>query len=436
MTKYGGLFMRNMKVSIGMMAALAVIMVTLFMTSNPAAAQTETVIYTFDISPHGAGPLAGLTFDGSGNLYGTTPGGGFGNFSDGTAFELTPSSGGSMWTPSLLETYGISSGHPNGGLIFDGAGNLYGATAGGGAHGGGVVFELVPQAGGGWTEKWLHQFGQGTDGINPVGNLVFDSAGNLYGTTVQGGTYGEGTVFELIPQAGGLWTEKVLHNFSNTGPDGAEPEAGVILDAAGNLYGTTLFGGTNRSRGGYVGVVYELSPAGSEWNETILYSFAQSRYDAAGPYGSLIFDATGNLYGTTTSGGRYFGDGTVFELSPHSRGPWTETVLHSFSDAGKDGYHPYCSLIFDSAGNLYGTTSQGGAYGQGGSFLGGTVFELMPASGGNWTERIVHSFGNGTDGSEPLDGLIFDASGNLYGTTEYGGGGVGDGPGTVFEISR
>jgi uncharacterized repeat protein (TIGR03803 family) len=239
-----------------------------------------------------------------------------------------------------------------------------------------------------------------------------------------------------MPQAGGFWTEKVLHNFSNTGPDGAEPVAGVIFDSAGNLYGTTLYGGVNRTHGGYVGVVFELTPSGGGWIEKILYSFAQSKYDAAGPWGSLIFDSAGNLYGTTTSGGRYFGDGTVFELSPQAGGSWTETILHSFSDAERDGYHPYCNLIFDSAGNLYGTTSQGGAYGQGSGFVGGTVFELTPGSGGNWTERILHSFGNESDGSEPLAGLIFDAAGNLYGTTEFGGGGVGLGTGIAFEISR
>ena len=427
--------MQNKKASIGMIAVFAAIAVSLLLPGAPAAAQTETVLYTFDVIPHGDKPIYGLTFDGSGNLYGTTVGGGSYSDAFGTVFELTPSSGGG-WTPQVLADFGISSGSPNGGVIIDGAGNVYGVTDGGGTYQGGVVYELMPQAGGGWTQKWLHQFGQGTDGKNPAGNLIFDSAGNLYGVTEQGGTYGQGTVFELIPQAGGLWTEKVLHNFSNTGPDGAEPVAGVIFDSSGNLYGTTLYGGVNRTRGGYVGVVFELTPSGGEWNEKILYSFTQSKYDAAGPWGSLIFDSAGNLYGTTTSGGRYFGDGTVFELSPQAGGSWTETILHSFSDAEKDGYHPYCSLIFDSAGNLYGTTSQGGAYGQGSGFVGGTVFELTPGSGGNWTEKILHSFGNGSDGSEPLSGLIFDASGNLYGTAEFGGGGVGLGTGIAFEISR
>jgi uncharacterized repeat protein (TIGR03803 family) len=426
--------MRDNKVSIGMTAVLAAFALTLLMAGTPVAAQTETVLYAFDISPYGAGPIAGLIFDGAGNLYGTASGGGFDGFSDGTAFQLTPSTG-SMWTATVLESFGMSSGRPDGGLIFDGSGNLYGVTKGGGAYGGGVAFELMPQAGGGWTQKWMHQFGQGTDGINPAGSLVFDSAGNLYGTTQQGGTYGQGTVFELLPQAGGLWTEKVLHNFSNSGPDGGDPVAGVILDSSGNIYGTTLFGGVNRTHGGYVGVVFEMTQAGGAWNEKILYSFTQSKYDAAGPAGSLIFDAAGNLYGTTINGGRYFGKGTVFELSPHTGGSWTETILHNFSNTGTDGYEPYCNLIFDSAGNLYGTTSGGGIY-QGGSVFGGTVFKLTPGAGGTWTERILHNFGNGTDGSFPLAGLIFDASGNLYGTTEYGGGGVGDGPGTVFQISR
>jgi uncharacterized repeat protein (TIGR03803 family) len=437
------MFMRNKKVSIGMTAVLAAVAVCLFMTGARAAAQTETVLYGFGSSTtyaYGDNPFSNLIFDAAGNLYSTTSGGGANPDAYGTVFELSPSGGGS-WTPKVLADFGVSSGSPNGGVIFDAAGNLYGVTVGGGAYQGGVVYELMPQAGGGWTEKWLHQFGQGTDGKAAIGNLAFDSAGNLYGVTIQGGTYGQGTVYELIPQAGGLWAEKILHNFSNTGADGASPEAGVILDSSGNVYGTTLSGGANKGHtgGSYAGTVFELMPAGGEWTEKILYSFPQSRYDAAGPFASLIFDAAGNLYGTTSSGGQYFSNGTVFELSPNAGGTWTETILHSFGYDSSDGVGPYGNLIMDSTGSLYGTTSQGGKYGCLCSFIGGTVFKLTPGSGGTWTERILHNFGNGDDAAYPLAGLVMDASGNLYGTSRFGGGGsggVGTGPGAVFEISR
>jgi uncharacterized repeat protein (TIGR03803 family) len=360
------MIMRNKRVFFGMTAALAAVAVFLLIAGARAAAQTETVLYAFGDSPtfaYGDNPTWGVTFDAAGNLYGTTNGAGSFIEANGTVFELTPSSGGA-WSPKVLADFGASSGHPNGGVIFDGAGNLYGVATPGGAYNGGVVYELVPQAGGGWAEKSLHQFGQGTDGNVPVGNLVFDSAGDLYGATVQGGTYGQGTVFELIPREGGLWIEKVLHNFSG-GPDGAAPRSGVILDSSGNVYGTTQNGGADHG----LGVAYELTPTGGEWKESVLYSFGQGVYDAAFPFSSLIFDAAGNLYGTTEAGGRYFGHGTVFELS-NADGAWTETILHSFGYDSSDGDGPYGNLIMDSTGSLCGMTSQGGKDGCLCSFVG------------------------------------------------------------------
>ena len=215
------------------------------------------------------------------------------------------------------------------------------------------------------TEKKLHNFiRNGTDGVIPFAGLIFDTAGNLYGTTALGGDHGDGTVFELTPLEGGGWTEKKLHNFYKNGTDGFYPEAGLIFDAAGNLYGTTSWGGDHRA-------------------------------------------------------------GTVFEMMPNGSGGWTEKVLYSFGN-GTDGAYLYAGLIFDTAGNLYGTTSGGGDYG------GGTVFELTPQEGGGWTEKKLHNFYYGTDGSGPFASLIFDAEGNLYGTTTYGGSHNG---GTVFEIT-
>ena len=308
---------------------------------------------------------------------------------------------------------GVDGTNPYSSLIFDAAGNLYGTTAYGGTSRGGIAFELTPGAGGTWTEKVLHNF-DSTAG-DPQSGLIFDAAGNLYGTTLAGGS-GYGTVYELSPGAGGTWTFKVLHNFSNT--DGAYPQAGLIRDAAGNLYSTTVRGGVNGQ-----GTVFELTPGtGGTWTEKVLYSFA-SGADGALPVAGLIFDHAGNLYGTTSLGNTS-GNGTVFELTPGAGGTWTEHVLYSFG-TGTDGMNPYAGVIFDATGHLYGTTFRGGTYG------GGTAFELTPAGGGSWTEKITHNFGNGTDGVNPL-GLVFDSAGNLYGATQIGG---SYGGGTVFRLN-
>src|ERR1017187_9485491 len=304
---------------------------------------------------------------------------------------------------------GADGNNPYAGLIFDAAGNLYGTTSGGGTSGVGTVFELTPAAGGTWTEKVLHNFSN-DEGTTPLAGLIFDAAGNLYGTTSRGGN-DYGTVFELTPAAGGTWTEKVLHNFDNT--DGAYPQAGLISDIAGNLYGTTPNGGTDG-----LGTVFELTPAGGgTWTEQVLLNFNST--DGANPYGGLIFDAAGNLYGMTFNGGT-FNYGTLFELTPAGGGTWTERVAHNFG-SGTDGFSPQASLVLDGAGNLYGTTFYGGSYG------GGTVFRFN-AQG----EVLLHSF-SGTDGADPNAELILDAAGNLYGTTVDGG---TSNKGTAFEITN
>ena len=237
---------------------------------------------------------------------------------------------------------------------------------------------MTPNESGGWTEKVLHSFGGGTDGADPVGNLIFDTAGNLYGATCEGGTYGVGTVFEMTPNGSGGWNEKKLHNFRrDQGP--SWPGAGLIFDAAGNLYGTASGG----SHG--VGTVFEMMPNGSGgWTAKILHNFGLYPEDAGGPAGSLIFDAAGNLYGTAYSGGYTYypncnlGCGSVFELTPRDDGGWNEQNLHYFGH-GMDGANPYGSLIFDASGNLYGTTFAGGSDPpncNGGTC--GTVFEITP----------------------------------------------------------
>jgi uncharacterized repeat protein (TIGR03803 family) len=411
--------MRGKRVFIGL-RALAIFAVSLLVTSSWAATNwNEKVLYNFGNGADGKYPASGLIRDAAGNLYGTTVGGP--HPPSGTVFELSPTQGGG-WTETVLYTFG---GLPDGaepwaGLIFDAAGNLYGTTSQGGNYLYGTVFELMPNGSGGWTETVLHSFGSGTDGYQPLnGSLMFDAAGNLYGTTQEGGTAGGGTVFELTPNGSGGWTETVLHSFGS-GTDGRFPLAGLIFDAAGDLYGTTELGGNSNA-----GTVFELTPnGGGGWTETVLHRFGNGT-DGAEPWAGLIFDARGNLYGTTFQGGNYLG-GTVFELTPNGSGGWAETVLHSFGK-GTDGYQPtYGSLIFDAAGNLYGTTQLGG------SSNSGTVFELTPDGSGGWAETLLDSF-DATDGQRfPWAGLIFDAAGNLYGTT-YGGGTYGHG--TVFELT-
>jgi uncharacterized repeat protein (TIGR03803 family) len=332
------------------------------------------------------------------------------------------------------------------GLVFDAAGNLYGTTLEGGTNticygeniGCGTVFELSPN-GRGWTQTILHDFGSGTDGRNPDASLILDAGGNLYGTTLYGGT-GEcngggnscGTVFELVAAAGGEWTEKVLYNFGGNNTDGYYPSGSLIFDAAGNLYGTTGTGGIY----GF-GTVFELSPTdGGGWTEKVLHSFTGT--DGSSPLANLIFDAAGNLYGTTWTGGSHKQAGTVFELMPtRESGGWTMKTLHDFGGGSYDGAQPYAGLVFDAAGNLYSTTQTGGTGACG--FPGcGTVFELSPSVRGRWTETILHNFdNNGTDGYEPLAGLTVDSKGNLYGTTFDGGTGACKhaGCGAVFELT-
>ncbi len=351
----------------------------------------------------------------------------------------TPATSGG-WTEQVLYHF-IWNGNPEANVIFDAAGNLYSTTDGGtsscGAYGYGQVFELMASLnarGGRWMEKGLHGFNfNGKDGVCPEAGLIFDAAGNLYGTTVGGGTNGGGTVFELMPgpSAIGGWREKVLYNFGNgSNSDGFWPSAGLIFDASGNLYGTTTNGGSFQcfSYGYQCGTVFELTPtAGGGWTETVLHVFNNNGPDGATPNAGLIFDAAGDLYGTTSVGGTY-GGGTVFELTPTGGGDWAETVLWSFG-GGTDGAAPYAGLIFDAAGNLYGTTQGGGTYAS------GTAFELSPTGGGGWSEQVLYNFKlsyPSVDGGDPLAGLIFDTAGNLYGTTSGGG---AFGYGTVFELS-
>jgi len=383
------------------------------------AAPKLKVLFSF-VNLKGSNPHASLIKDGAGDLYGATAGGG--ENSDGVVFELTPPAAGKKhWTETVLKAFNGADGNSSlGSLVADAAGNLYGTTDYGGASNEGVVFQLSPPKGGkkAWAEKVLQSF-DGTNGGYPEVGLIADGAGNLYGTTIFGGANGDGVVFELSPPKEGkkAWTETVLQTFD--GANGQAPTGNLTADGAGDLYGATEAGGPNGN-----GVVYELSPPAegqTDWTETVLQSF-----ESYAPNGSLIVDGAGNLYGTTALGGTN-GDGSVFELSPPTGGKttWTQTVLYSFD--GADGNAPFGGLIKDTAGNFYGTTVGGGANSW------GVAFELSPPKQGKkaWTEKVLQSF-DGTNGKYPEAGLIVDSEGNLYGTT-YEGGANDDG--VVFKVT-
>ena len=307
-----------------------------------------------------------------------------------------------------------------------------------------LVYALIVAGGAAQAQTFqvIHSFATGAPGgTEPYAGLTLDPAGNLYGTTTAGGFGGSGTVFRLSHQGSG-WILSVLHSFTG-GSDGGEPNAGLIFDQAGNLYGTTTEGG-DLNCGGLLrigcGTVFELqrppTPCTSEpcpWRETVLHAFTEGDDGGFPENGDLVFDQAGNLYGTTQAGGLVSGGnsgyGTVFKLSPSGSG-WTESVLYKFT-GGSDGGTPDAGLIFDQTGNLYGTTTQGGAPDCAPLSGCGTVFKLSP-SGSGWTESVLYSFTAGTDGWSPIAGLVFDQSGRLYGAAAFGGENLG---GTVFQLT-
>lgn len=405
---------------------------------------TLATVYTFAGGLDGQSPHGGLVQGPDGNYYGTTQSGGGTSdcqYSCGTVFQLTPSSG-LVWKEKVIHSfsgsanapYGVDGNAPMANVVFDQAGNLYGTASGGGTVAScngnaylcrGTVFKMNQNSSGQWVTSLLYSFSASGDGLDPIGGLISDASGNLYGATQDGGAYGLGAAYELIAQSGGGYKERVIYSFAG-GSDGFNPSGRLVLDEAGSLYGATYYGGVN-SQCSYIegcGTVFELSPgAGGKWTEKQLYLFGGTGGGDVGANSSLVFDSSGNLYGTISGGNS--SDGEVYELSPSSIGLWTISILHSFS--GTDGYSPG-PVVFDASGNLFGAAG-------GGFKSGGIVYELSPGASG-WTETIVHNFAGGVDGVYP-SGVTFAKNGALIGTAYEGGNtNCQYGCGLVFEVVK
>ena len=377
--------------------------------ATSAWAQTYKVLHNFGGTGDGYDPEGGLAMDKNGNLYGVTFEGGARG--EGNVYQLVPNGDGS-WTENVIHDFGVQGGDPglpDTTLVFDSKGNVYGGTFQG------TVFELIPGTNGKWSELIIwNQSGE-------PGTPVFDSAGNLYCPVLGNGPYLKGSVFSPLR----LIANRAIILYAFTGgSDGAGPNSPLVFDGSGNLYGTARQGGLTGN-----GTIFKLTPNHVQpgWRETTLHSFQGTPNDGAFPYASVVFDAVGNLYGTTFYGGSA-GVGTVFKLSPNADGTWTETLLYGFQ-GGSDGSYPAGPVTLDNSGNLYGTTAGGGPYDE------GTVFKLSPGSGGQWNETILHTFTGGLDGAGPSGAVVLDKAGNVFGATGFGGS-YGFSPGGVaFEIT-
>jgi uncharacterized repeat protein (TIGR03803 family) len=429
---------RDLWIAASCILALATLLPVVSSGTQPVP--PEQVLYSFIGGNDGAAPLSDLTFDGAGNLYGTTSQGG--NAHNGTVFELKRSQSG--WSEEVLYSFvgGIDGANPQAGVIFDQAGNLYGATMQGGRNNSGTLYKLTPNSRGGWTESTIYTFNcSGSAGCLPRADLAFDAKGNLYGTTSSGSSgscvyksnSGCGAVFELTPESGGTWTETTVHVFAGAPNDGSIPVAGVVLDSAGNLYGTTQYGGSG-SCNRYselplgCGITYKLTLSGGTWTETMLHNIARGGGSGIYPSGELFLDDANHLFGVTQQGGD--GLGTVFELNYSQEKGWQRTQPHIFY-SNPDGAFPAGRLAADTKGDLFGVTSDGGNI-----FNWGSVFEVRRTDDG-WKEWIFHAFNGPPDGRSPSAGLVSDPQGHLYGTTQFGGIGTAcnQGCGTVYELT-
>jgi uncharacterized repeat protein (TIGR03803 family) len=412
--------MRTRKFELHLTLAMAGL-IALLAFSTSAGAQTEKVIYHFFTGSGGLEPNGGLIFDAAGNLYGTTRGGG-GTCPDssngcGVVFELSP--GSSSWTETVLHSFaGVYGEFPSSGVVFDGAGNLYGTTSYGGTYNAGTVFELSP-TGTGWKEAVLYSFSGASDGGIPFAGVVLDSTGNVYGTASSGGTNSQGVLFQLVPGASS-WTENVLLNFDYKAGTGWSP---LAIDARGNLYGTASNGQADHND--HHGTVYELSPSSGGWTLNILYAFQHAYPTGKEPVNGVAIDGLGNLYGMTAGVVVQSAAGVIYELQSPS---WTESVLGRLGWAYFGGIQnsPSGSVTLDAIGNLYGAVSNNdrGAT----QTYDGFVFRIGPSGNSKYTFPSLLP----ADRFYPVGGLAIDAAGNAYGVTfPIGGGAVG----TVFEIT-
>ncbi len=410
--------------------ALTLLSIAIVVPFSATQAQNYSIIYNFSGGLGGSYPYDGLTMDRAGNLYGTTHDGG--SSDQGLVFKLTNHNGSWIFIPLYSFRGGNDGSHPYASVTIGPDGNLYGATFDGGlggpecAPGGcGTVYKLTPPArlckslSCPWTETVLYRLSQSPTGVNsPYGRVIFDTAGNIYGTAWGGGTGGCespgcGAVYKLTPSGGG-WTFSVIYSFTGHG-DGSSPYSPVTMDPAGNIYGTTFYG--QGLFQGY-GTVFELLPSGSGWIEKTLYTFGGGS-DGGYPWAGVILDSAGNVYGATSEVVHNDLRGVAFELSPSGSG-WTYSVLSVLSGSVD------ADLSFDKGGNLYGTASFGGAYGF------GYVFKLS-YSAGAWTQTDLHDFSTkNNDGFGPWSTVVFDAAGNLFGTTNGGG---TTGGGVIWEIT-
>ena len=418
----GGLTMKNIRLLARLLSAFAVAVLVLYASAN---AQTFQVLHAFAAPPTDGFPSGAFLLDSQGHLFFASDAGGentdCSGYGCGAVFELSKGYG--HWKESTLYAFSPFNGNsptPAGPLIMDTSGNIYGTQS----HGGdpscdcGAVYQLT-QSAGVWSQNLLYSFTGGVnDGMYPASGLVRDSAGNLYGSTSNGGLNNNGTIFELSPNADGTWSYSIIHNFSygvNGSSDGSEPYGPLTMDSLGNLYGTTLQGGLWS-----YGTAFRLSFSSGTSTEAILFNFTLDYSFAPNPVG-VVPDAAGNLYGTTQSGGAY-GLGTIYKLTP-AIGFWNRTILHTFTGSG-DGANPLGGLAIDATGALYGASIQGGSFGY------GNVYKFSHVSG-RWNQTLLHEFTNGTDGREPVLGLVLDWKGNVYGLAN-GGGAYGNG--VAFEI--
>jgi uncharacterized repeat protein (TIGR03803 family) len=395
-------------------------LIAVVMSAISASAVTEQVIYNFDKGASGAG--VHLVYH-EGKLYGAAP---LGRVTKacpngcGSVFEMAPRTGGGWSFRLLYEFTGGNDGYePQGAVVFDASGNLYGAVNGGTVNGYGGVFKLTPMVDGPWIETTIYSFMEGSgDGWRPNSGLTEDAAGNLYGVTIYGGTnQGSGTVYKLSLNSGGTWTESLLYSFYPR-PDGQYPSGEVTFDQAGNLFGTTIYGGLSD-----LGTVYEITPgSGGAWIESNLYSFDGTYGET--PEGAVALDAEGNIYGDTNAGG-YYGDGAVYEILAGSN--WDPSVLHYFGGAGDGSFPVNGYLTAGVAGTYYGTTFVGGTHN------GGVVFQMKVQTRGKWAEEVVYSFETTNDAYSPVSGVTIGPGNALFGSTGYGG---TNNTGAIYEITQ